>query len=270
MKRFFVIALCIILVVSLAACTAERPANIKTENSSCTIPDSITFSDDGIWPDNEYTRGIPTPPGTIGWDMLDSEKENCSIQINGMTKAQFDSYYEQLLDSGYTEIEKVKEEVKGQGYISIGTIISNGSKSISLAYAESVLMMTIVNRGVDGSKLGFLQSSNLTNVYVNAYSTYDVEDGVQVVTELYVPEGEKPKPQFSMVNGMVTITVGDETSSFFLGTAAETEAVGLAVNSKMLGSSGDKGFVVIAGTAYADNAVVGCGSFGISYEITIP
>ena len=66
MKRVFVIELCINLVVSLAACSAERPANIKTENSSGTIPDSITFSDDGIWPDNDYTQDIPTPPGTIG------------------------------------------------------------------------------------------------------------------------------------------------------------------------------------------------------------
>ncbi len=270
MKRFFTITLCIMLVVSLVACSAERPSNITTENSNETLPESITFIDDGVWPDNEYTQDIPTPPGTIGWVMLDSENENCSIQIDGLTKAQFDAYYEKLLGSGYTEIEKVEEEVKGQGYISIGTIITNGSKSISLAYADTVLVMTIVNRGVDGSKLGFLQSSNLTNVYVNAYSTYDAEDGVQVITELYVPEGEKPKPQFSMVSGMVTITVGDNTSSFFLGTEAATEAVGLAVNSKMLGSSGDKGFVVIAGTAHADNAVVGCGSFGISYEITIP
>ena len=58
MKRFFVIALCIILVVSLAACSAERPANIKTENSSGTIPDSITFSDDGIWPDKLTSLNI--------------------------------------------------------------------------------------------------------------------------------------------------------------------------------------------------------------------
>ena len=103
MKRFFVIALCIILVVSFVACSAERPSNIKAKNSSGTIPDSITFSDDGIWPDNEYTQGIPTPPGTIGWVMLDSEQENCSIQIDGMTKAQFDSYCEQLLGAGYPD-----------------------------------------------------------------------------------------------------------------------------------------------------------------------
>lgn len=69
---------------------------------------------------------------------------------------------------------------------------------------------------------------------------------------------------------MVTITVGDDTASFPLGTVADTESVGLAVNTGMLGNSGEKGFVVIVGTAYANNSVAGCGSFAISYEITIP
>lgn len=270
MKKTIAIVLCVILVISLAACSAERPDNITTENSNGTLPDSVTFIDDGVWPENEYTQDIPSPPGTIGWVMLDSEQENCSIQVNDITKAQFDSYYEKLLSSGFEEIEKVEEEVKGQGYISIGTIISNGTKSISLAYADSVLVMTIVNKGVDGAGLGFLQSSNLTNVYVNAYSTYDAEDGVQVVTELYVPEGQSPKPAFTMVNGIVTVTIGSNTTTHYLGSTTNSESLGIAVNTQMLGSSGDKGVVVIAGTAYADNAVAGCGSFGISYEITIP
>ena len=234
------------------------------------FPDSITFIDDGTWPENDFTKDIPAPQGSVSWGILDSENESCSIQIAEITKARFDAYYKNLLSSGYNEIEKVEEETKGQSYISIGTIISNESKSISLAYTESVLMMTIVNHSVNGSELGFFKSSNLTNVYVNAYSTYDAEDGVQVVAELYVPQGDKPNPQFTMVNGMVTITVGDDTASFPLGTVADTDSVGLAVNTGMLGNSGEKGFVVIAGTAYANNSVAGCGSFAISYEITIP
>ena len=270
MKRFFVIALCMFLVVSLAACSAERPANIKTENACGTIPDSVMFSDDGIWPDNKYTQDIPAPPGTIGWVMLDDDKGSCAIRVDGITKAQFEAYYEKLLDSGYTEIEQVAQKEKGRGYISIGTILSNGSRSISLAYAESVLMMTIINSGVAGSKLKFLQSGNLSNVYVNAYSTYDARDGVRVVTELYVPEGEKPVPQFTMVNGVIAVRIGGKTESFFLHGAADTEAVSLALNTMMLGDAGEKGFVTIAGTAYAANAVAGCGSFAISYDITIP
>ena len=270
MKRFPAIILCILIVVSLASCSAEKPNDIQIQNSLESFPDSITFTDDEKWPENDFTKDIPTPPGSVSWVILDSENENCSVQIAEITKAQFDAYYKNLLSSGYSEIEKIVEEAKGESYISIGTIISNGSKSISLAYTESVLMMTIVNRGVNGSELGFFQSSNLTNVYVNAYSTYDAEDGVQVVTELYVPQGEKPDPQFSMVNGMVTITVGDDTALIPLGAAIDTDSVGLAVNTGMLGNSGEKGFVVIAGTAYANNSVTGCGSFAISYEITIP
>lgn len=264
MRKIFALTLCIIVAVSLAACSAERPSNITTVNSSDTISDAITFIDDGVWPENEYTQDIPVPPGTVSWVMLDSENESCSIQISDVTGLQFDSYYQKLLNADFAEIKKAEEEV------SIGSIVSNGSKSISLAYASTVLMMTIVNRGVNGSELGFLQISNLTNVYVNAYSTYDDEDGVQVVAELYVPEGEEPKPAFTMVSGMVTVTVGSQTTTYYLGSTTSTEAVGIAVNTKVLGTSGEEGFVVIAGTAYADNAVAGCGSFGIAYDITIP
>lgn len=270
MKRLFAIILCVALSVLLIACSAEKPDNINVENSSETFPDSITFFDDGKWPENDYTQGIPAPPGKVGWVMVDSEKENCSIQLNETSKAQFDAYYETLQEAGFAVVEQVEEEVKGQGYISIGTILSNGSKSISLAYADSVLMLTLVNRGVSGSEAGFFRSGNLTNVYVNAYSTYDAEDGVQVVTELYVPQGKNPKPRFSLVNGMVTVYIGNNTTTHYLGSTVSSDTVGIAVNTSQLGSSGEKGFVVIAGTAYADNAVTGCGSFGISYEITIP
>ena len=70
--------------------------------------------------------------------------------------------------------------------------------------------------------------------------------------------------------GIVTLRIGNSTTVCYLGTDAEAAAVGIAVNSGQLGSSGEKGVVVIAGTAYADNAAAGCGSFAVAYEITIP
>lgn len=264
MRKFFALILCLTLLLSFAACSAKRPSHIPTVDSGTTFPPSVTFSEDGIWPDNGYTQDVPEPPGAIGWTMLDDEKESFGVQIGGITRAQFDTYYEKLRQAGFCEVKR------GKGYISIGTVLSNGSKSISLAYAESVLMMTIVKRGVDRSTAGSLPFNSLTNVHINAYSTYDSEHGVQVVTQLYVPAGEKTKPRFSKVSGMVTICVGEETASMYLGSQVDAEAVGLLVNTKMLGSSGEKGFVVVAGTAYADNAVAGCGSFGIAYDITIP
>lgn len=271
MKKIIVTILCIIMIVFLAACTAERPANISIMNSVDTPPESVVIFEDSVWPKNEYTENIPVPPGMVGWTMLDNANESCNIQISDITQAQFDAYYQKLLNSGFKEVEKVEEDVNGQEYISIGSIISDGNKSISLAFADTTLMMTIFNKPVEGSSLGFLEFGNLINVYINAYSTYDVENGVRIITELYVPEDEMRKPAFSMVSGIATITLGSNTSTHYLGTTADGEAtVGVAINTKMVGASGEKGTVVVAGTAYADNAIASGGSFSISYEISIP
>ena len=40
--------------------------------------------DEGVWPVNEYTEGLPVPSGTVAWAMLDTEHENCSISIVDM------------------------------------------------------------------------------------------------------------------------------------------------------------------------------------------
>lgn len=268
MKRITVIVLCALLVLSAAACGVKKPGGIRIEKSPDTFPSSVIFTDEGNWPENGFTQGLPTPPGTVEWVMVDSEREACGIRIGGIARKQFKEYYTALLNSGFTEIEKVSG--KGQAYISIGTLLSDGSKAISLAFADSVLMLTLTKGGIDGTKAGFLRPGNLTNVYVSAYSTYDPQDGIQVITELYVPEGQTPSPQFTAVNGLVTVTVGENTTTHYLGSNASGASAGIAVNTARLGASGEKGFVVIAGTAYADNAPAGCGSFAISYEITIP
>ena len=230
MKKTVAILLCAVLVLALSACSAEKPNGITVEDSLEKLPESVIFIDDGKWSENEYTQDIPVPPGTVGWVMLDHTRGTCGIQSSGMTKAQFDAYYKTLQNAGFAVTERVEEESGGQNCISIGTVLSNGSRSVSLAYA----------------------------------------DGVQVVTELYVPEGSKNVPQFSTVYGMVTVRVGDETTTHYLGSQTNGDTVGIGVNTMRLGSKGEKGVVVIAGTAYAGNAVAGCGSFAVSYEITIP
>lgn len=268
MKKILTIILCTILALALAACSAQRPDNIPIENSGETPPDSVTVPESGVWPENEYTQGLPIPPGSVSWTMLDTAHQSCGIQISDISREQFDAYYQQLLDSGFAEIEKVQGDGK---YISLGSLISDGSKSISFAFSESVLMMSIVNQPLEGSARRFWELGNLTNVYVNAYSTYDAENGVQVITELYVPERQKPVPSFSGVSGMVTVTIEDNTTVHYLGREADSaSAIGIALNTARLGSSGDKGLVIISGTAYADNAAAGCGSFCVCYEITIP
>lgn len=269
MKKILAVLFCVSMTVLLAACSPERPENIPITTSADSPPESVAILEDGLWPENEYTADLPIPPGTVSWVMLDAANGSCGIQVSGISDDQFDAYYGKLLDSGFSEIEKVAEEEKT--CVSIGSIVSDGSRSISLAFSGETLMMTIVNKPLAGSELGFLESGNMTNVYVYAYATYDSENGVQAVTELYVPEGESPKPAFSMVSGMVTIRVGDDSAVHYLGTTADAApTLGIAVNTKQLGTPGEKGTVIVAGTACADNAAAGCGSFCVCYEITIP
>lgn len=270
MKRLLAIVLCVIMTLALTACSATKPDGITVENSLENLPESVILIDDGKWPENEYTLDVPIPSGTVGWIMMDHTRETCSIQIEQMSKTQFDKYYKLLQNEGFAVIERTEEEIAGQRYISIGTVLSNGSRSVSLAYADGVLMMTLMNCGISGAKAGLFGFGNLENVYVSAYSTYDANNGVQVVTELYIPEGKKAVPQFSAVNGMVTIRIGEDITTHYLSSETNADVVGIAVNTMRLGTKGEKGLVVIAGTAYADNAAAGCGSFVASYEITIP
>ena len=39
-----------------------------------------------------------------------------------------------LKQEGFSVIEEVSEEIKGQDYVSIGTLLSNGEKGLSISY----------------------------------------------------------------------------------------------------------------------------------------
>lgn len=90
--------------------------------------------DEGIWPENEYTEGLPIPPGTVSWATLDTEHENCTVNIVDISETQYNEYMELLKQEGFSVIEKVSEEIKGQDYVSIGTLLSNGEKGLSVSY----------------------------------------------------------------------------------------------------------------------------------------
>ena len=266
-KKWIAIALCAVLIFAFMKNQSGSGARAEAEPSQTELPAFITMLAEGIWPENEYTAGVPVPPGTVGWAMLDSQNESCSIQVQSVPQAQFDDYYQQLQDTGYQEIERTEEKNE----ISIGTLLSDGSRSISLAYSEQTLMICLMNRGINGGSRGFLQSGNLENVYVNGYATYDDENGIQVVTELYVLDSADPKPAFELVSGRVTLILGDSGTVHYLGTECTgREAVALAVNTGVTGASGATGAVIIAGTAWAENAAGGGGSFTVSFDITIP
>lgn len=82
MKKYISV-LAIIFIISLAACSNQTISSTPTGNESNIQSNSITTLDKGIWPVNEYTEGLPIPPGTVAWATLDTEHENCNVNLTG-------------------------------------------------------------------------------------------------------------------------------------------------------------------------------------------
>lgn len=129
MKKFiFVIA--VILSITLAGCSSEE-TEINSDNNSV---DSIVTLNEGIWPENEYTEGLPSPPGTVNRALLNETKKYCAVFLVDLTDEEYKAYMELLKQYGFSEDEEVSEDVKGQDYTSTGTILSNGEKTLSISY----------------------------------------------------------------------------------------------------------------------------------------
>ena len=133
MKKFVSVFM-ILLMLSLTACSNQDTTFYNADNTSNTQSENITMLDEGVWPVNEYTEGLPVPPGTVAWAMIDAQSGYCSINIEDMSEAEYNDYMDLLKEEGYSTIEEVSEEIKGQNYVSIGTILSNGEKGLSISY----------------------------------------------------------------------------------------------------------------------------------------
>lgn len=141
MKKFVSI-IAILLMLSLAACS-NKDTPPDTNDPSNTQSESITMLDEGVWPANEYTEGLPVPSGTIAWAMLDTEHENCCISIVDIAESDYNDYMKLLEQEGFSVIEDVSEEIKGQDYVSIGTLLTNGEKGLSISYIPDNLTIYI-------------------------------------------------------------------------------------------------------------------------------
>lgn len=141
MKKFISI-IAILLMLSLAACSNKEPSS-DTDNSSDTQSSSITMLEEGIWPVNEYTEGLPVPSGTVAWAMFDTEHENCGISIIDIAESNYNDYMKLLEQEGFSVIENVSEEINGQNYVSVGTLLSNGEKGLSISYIPDNLTIYI-------------------------------------------------------------------------------------------------------------------------------
>ena len=127
-KIIFVIA--VILSLTLAGCSNEESGINSDTNST----DSIVTLNEGIWPENEYTEELPTPPGTVNRALLNETKKYCAVFLVDLTDDEYTAYMELLKRNGFSPVEEVSENVKDQDYISVGTVLSNGEKTLSISY----------------------------------------------------------------------------------------------------------------------------------------
>ena len=133
----------IMVMIFLAACSNQNTSSTPTSNENNTQSNSVTKLDEGVWPANEYTEGLPVAPGTVAWAILDTEHENCNINLTGISENDYNEYMELLNQEGFSVIENVSEEIEGENYVSIGTLLSNDEKWLSISYIPNSLTIYI-------------------------------------------------------------------------------------------------------------------------------
>ena len=133
----------IMVMIFLAACSNQNTSSTPTSNENNTQSNSVTKLDEGVWPANEYTEGLPVAPGTVAWATLDTEHENCNINLTDISENDYNEYMELLNQEGFSVIENVSEEIEGENYVSIGTLLSNDEKWLSISYIPNSLTIYI-------------------------------------------------------------------------------------------------------------------------------
>lgn len=141
MKKYISV-LAIIFIISLAACSNQTISSTPTGNESNIQSNSITTLDKGIWPVNEYTEGFLFRPVQLHGHTC-TEHENCSVNLTGISDDDYSEYMEVLNQEGFSVIENVSEEIEEGNYVSIGTLLSNEDKWLSISYIPDSLTIYI-------------------------------------------------------------------------------------------------------------------------------
>lgn len=137
MKKY-ISALAILLMISFAACSNQNTSSAPTDHGNRTSSDNVTILDEGVWPINNYTEGLPVPPGTVVWASLDTEHENCSVNLTNISESDYTGYMEIIKQEGFSVVENVSEKIEGEDYVSTGTFLSGHGKWLLLAILQTM------------------------------------------------------------------------------------------------------------------------------------
>ena len=61
--------------------------------------------------------------------------------MTGLSETDYRAYLDRLADLGFSPIEQAEEPAKGQDYVAIGTLFSDGARGISISYLPDHLVL---------------------------------------------------------------------------------------------------------------------------------
>lgn len=123
----------VLMLVSLFA-FVKKPASVPTAENSIAL-------ETAVWPENDYTQGLPVPKGEVEWAVLDAR--HCSVSIAEISEGDCADYRAQLEEMGFAVVEEATEKIDGQNYVSENALLSDGERSLSLSYSPGSLVIYI-------------------------------------------------------------------------------------------------------------------------------
>lgn len=140
MRKIIFVAITIMILAFTACSNKDMESCVEDNNSS----NNIITLDKGTWPENEYTRGLPVPSaGRVSWATINKEEYYCAISISDFGNSEYNLYMEELKNVGFDIVKEVSEEVEGQDYTSVGMLLSNGEKGLSISYIPNNMSIYI-------------------------------------------------------------------------------------------------------------------------------
>lgn len=128
----------------MAACGNNTLSTGNAENNSGnSLPENLIILDSEKWPQNEYTVNIPPPEsGIIQQAWIDPDKKFCYLELSDLTLTESSQYVESLKQSGFSESEKVSEEIN-EDSISVNILLTCNNTDISISYIDNLFGMYI-------------------------------------------------------------------------------------------------------------------------------
>ena len=126
------------LLMVIAACGTPKKQEENMENL-----ENVEFLYDVSWDELEYTADLPAPAGKISYVMRNKMEQWYGVFVEDMSEIEYNAYMDSLYQQGFQLVTSQSDEVKEQEHVAIGTVLSNGTRGISISYADGMFGLFI-------------------------------------------------------------------------------------------------------------------------------